>query len=189
MTVKKTVGKRKKTHHHAKTTHARRKRRVGNAIVQRVTKYKELGQNDLIMILVGSAIGGYAIPKLAEMLPEQVKPYEAYIPLGVGGMMALKMKDRNIKMIGIGIACSGVAPVMKELKLISAPEFVNGMYVNSANPMYINGVSPQLANQINTMAEQAGLYEPETVHIDKNNGSVFMQTSNDKYNKQPKFNF
>jgi hypothetical protein len=129
----------KKRVHHT-TTHKRRRRHVGApAVVKRaVSKAKSLATNDLFLILAGAGLGGFAIPKLADMLPESVKPYQNYIPLALGVLGAIKgVKNHQLQMLSVGVACAGINPALKELKLISDP-FVSDPFVSYPHNMYVN---------------------------------------------------
>jgi hypothetical protein len=140
-TVKKTRAKSVSAHHRPH----RRKKRVGAPVIVKraVAKAKELSTNDLLMIVAGAGIGGFVIPKLNDMLPSQVKPYGNYIPLGLGLLGAMKLgKNKQLQLISIGVACAGINPALKELKLISDP-FISDPFIN--NPMmYLNGAPSEL---------------------------------------------
>jgi hypothetical protein len=60
--------------------------------------------------------------------------------LGLGLIGAMKLgKNKQLQLLSIGVACAGINPALKELKLISDP-FISDPFVS--NPMmYFNGPS------------------------------------------------
>jgi len=158
MTVhKKRATHKKRAHHPMHTVHKRRKRVGAMPIIKRI-KPKTDHQKNMLLVLAGAAVGGFAIPKLIDMLPENFKQYGDYLPLAGGAALAFLAKKEDIKMLGLGLAASGVNPVLRNLKVISGAESM--AYVNASPDMFINAIPMSVQNQINDMAMSEGLYTP-----------------------------